>query len=1410
MALIPVDLVKFNDVLKRCNLKNTTKSLENWLVKEIDDTFYPLFDAFSRSRIKSLLGVTGNFLRFDKCLLIVTVKYFLIALTKILPVWNNKIMSGDNIDFSIVMSRFSGIFEQNESLFISFLRTQRVKDKLSTLMSNRNADEFYNNNTILEIEVFALEFISIAENLRAIRILEIADQPLPEDIPNVVPQIEGIEEVNLRILYDKVCDIAINHFPSVLSDMMFLERAKSEFNKTESISEDNMKISIFKLIMYTYSRHDKNFNHEILYRSSSFATYKEEFNSLSWTAKSNPSYVESVSKIAKKIFSLLNQTTPDNLKVLNERIDSLKNMIGFCYGIKFLSFKDKHTLLSELKSKSNGKLVYKIDNLRSIYLDLFKRHFTGNKSVLEETILRCNPHCIRNAISYGLEENLMECHQSILFIKEGGSIVTGFDISELAMIILSAEGRNEHMGLPDFPEKGKIWEDGTILFDILLKIYSLNDSLYTDDEQVQAALSDINNGAKAMTNKNILEMVNELKSISLQSLASSFTSESVKIFKKLFNEEEETLNKHFGFIAICYIIHKANSNKQKEFAMLLKDINILHLIGYLGWIMLSDKVSSYSQEADDFVVTNKCKDIFERYILRLLEDNDEILEEKYYYYNNNIKYNEYFNKSELIDKLQNLQIGGQTLQSVLNSADCLHAIGGKLIHIYLTTLEELYNVVKYGVVSKDTIPFYTISERLKPLGIFKKIADDRYIYCVKHIGERVIDLLANENDGLLQPFDNINDRYEHEYSVQEICTSSKTRFWAGRLTRGLSNKNTNMHVIPKFYKYRLYSNEYKIVYEYNVSVPVKSFFKTNKAEVEELLRSTDLFMQHRIEHFAIYTRYIVDFSNMLHQYYETGLIDQNGQFIAEMMDSTVYPYNFDYPDYNDEQQGTVQEKKEQLKNYLYAYHLNYMYSDHEDIIRDFQDNFNNHSNINSFVARDFDSSGNQKSELVYFHDTIGKSSEIFDRDVRKGNKTLFGILSKSKNGINYGNLLVDYLKHDSETKEIYKFQSFNEMLIAKSMVSRVLLKVINPNFINPFYLHIMENETGEDYEKFVVNAKRSAVDKFCDYLNLNRLEPKNKNTDSIDELMLCYLTGIVYYAFLDSIVQDLILPPMLHMDDFQLVKNAINQNFFVQQKPDNLKQFLETYISNTDTSTATSEFRKNLLTEIDKNIKTIYNGLFKFMSLFFDPRNASTYNYNIVNIMSLKPLLDDITSKLNNYSEGIKYFSSIAYQNAENSDEIRSFCDIYCNGKGKFFPSIDNDISYISNPSVFMSEMVDIAQKYELLQTLTMPLSALNTVFDQISKIDTTTYDDMKMRLDIHNYNNFSEVIDDLDAGTFYQDVIDKPVLVNKINGLNDLESLDKIRSLFTNIIKSVTYTRPIITSIICISAYENAALYNQ
>jgi hypothetical protein len=77
--------------------------------------------------------------------------------------------------------------------------------------------------------------------------------------------------------------------------------------------------------------------------------------------------------------------------------------------------------------------------------------------------------------------------------------------------------------------------------------------------------------------------------------------------------------------SIIYMIGKNELERLRKYEELLKDINILHLVGYLGYIMVSDQVTSFSEEAVTFPITNTCKDIFETYILNSHENPNIII-----------------------------------------------------------------------------------------------------------------------------------------------------------------------------------------------------------------------------------------------------------------------------------------------------------------------------------------------------------------------------------------------------------------------------------------------------------------------------------------------------------------------------------------------------------------------------------------------------------------------------------------------------------------------------------------------------------------------------------------------------------------------------------------------------------------
>lgn len=1399
-------LVYGKDKILYCSFVERRKS-PFWKTADLTENFDLLWKLIENNHLKTKWGIRGNLTRPIKCLILILIKYLVNEMDR--SWWeegkpdnaDKLIDTNGNVNFEVIMKPHN--FTALSDFFLNFLKKS---EEIIILYRELLASD--------PIEVAQKDFKDgvldgggASEDIITITIIEYLEQDEGTRDLIKIPETTGIEALVAPVPVPIVPPKDSNVLDGCFEVARTLMRAKAtSFEEIQYVADDNMEVMTLNEL-YDIVTDDVGKKTVIFYTlimpylrrvsSSSLIIIGKDVIIKNITANSSGNYDESVVKIAMQYGDLIENIENKSEELLRE-INALPYKWGFHYGAKLLSFTGDLDIIRVFEKRKERKALYTIADIRNIYNDIFGDcPQKGKRGDYIERIVAENPHTIKNAVTFYTDDNLMAQHKNLFVKLKWPKGDVGFDLCELFTMILSSEGRNEHMGLPDMPEKGKIWTSQNDLEAILWKLHSICRTKDNDKQQLEA-YNDMLQVAKSFLkdSDNVPITVTNMKSI-------------IDEFKTVLGTAYDILPEgpsnevYLPLFAVAYVICKAEMDKLAEYKLLLKDINLLHLIGYLGWIMLSDNASSHSDNADEFEVTNTCKSLIEKYILSILEDTN--IQEQYYYSNKKTEYNPNFDKKIIISKLQELQFNGVKLDNLLNPDDhttCLHGIAGNLIMIYLRTLNELGKAIDIGAISSDDIPEYVSKQRLKPLSVFKHLGNGMYIYAVK--------LYVNGNDLIddnIEAFDYTTNNFNHDYSIQYCNVNDTTRIWVGHYNIEKMYFNDNKH---DHYQNRLYKSGY---FQANprISCPYQiiAFFDRSKLQVAQLLRATDLFMQHRIEHFRIFTRYVIDFSNMLHEYYESGVIDLNGKFVDSIENK---PYKYQKSDWPDIDKDNV--NKENLIDILYAYYFNYMYSNEQELQEDFKKKFSQHLNVNSAVARDYEYENEKltkKSELVYFHDIVGKLSDIFDKDIREGNKGLFGINQTMKdNKTLFSNELVKQLGKETQ------FKDFNDMIIKKSMMSKVLMKILDPNSINPLYMHIMDEITGDNKkDKDVINAaKQSVVKKYVFYMNIDAYDYTNQEEkDKISSYKVIgfkFLKTVIAYTFMANIVQKFIIPPMTQT--YPAIASAINKIYFPVLEP-----MVSVLIR--DVITPVDEIsRENTIvlfkTHIRKMIKQMYTSLYNFLNMFFDETNPTTYNYHIVKMSAYKPLIDEIQ----------KGIDTLEYDNwrtvmIENSE----ITDTYSITPSSIFPDKhDGEKEYIYKNKLLLSEITDMAFKSDLLEKITMPLSGLVLIMNKINDMELPTVLDEDQGMDW--YRNMTDL---LSRGTFYQDLIDLDDAKNAI-GMGTpgrTKPKEKMQHLFENVLKALinTYSAHVpvhfpaawangntALAVICIAAYENVDIYNE
>jgi hypothetical protein len=1391
-----------------CKFANSRDSTRNWSASDLTTYFDPLWKLIGQAKLKSKWNVTGNLLRGHKCLIIVLFKQLLIIL-KQNNYWNAN-YTVEDIDFEEIMKpaifTTIGSFVSEwlkSNIFLEFVKESfidiptRSEDVEDNLISNL---EFIRHHT--------LRFCTYNDNLSLIR--QIADQPPVENPVNenenqVIPPppenpiIDNPHpEYNLESCYKCAYEL-MRKYASRYAYISVAETAVAAPVKfvdvwvKDLVDERKEKLLLLTMLL-PYVRCNK------YYPSFDLYMYKPLVDIVDikrWFG-SNTGYIQSVTGIKNQRLEWIQQ---QNYRSIYDDIKSLPNRWGFYYGGKLLSLEEDFYLRQTFNRKWGGYNVYKIADLREEYADIMGLTSAPAKlpkDVIVDDIAENNPHTIKNAITAYTDENLMDTDRNVFIKLKWPQGDVGFDLTELIAMIYSSKGKNEHMGLIDMPEKGKIWTNQKELENIFTKLKTVSQAHASRNPSQNQHIKDCISGLTSMAKSTLSEIENKTFNTVQDVLQELNGSENIlgnDIYSKysfLYTTTPEDLEKSYWPLAtLAYLCQKAEIDKLTRFKLLLKDINLLHLIGYLGWIMLSDNVSSHSADADDFKVTNTCKDLVEQYIIRIIYDKD--ISKKFCYYNNDVEYHKNFDKKAIIETLKKLSFNNVKLESLLNPNDpttCLHGIGGNLIMIYLKTLHELNDAIDRDIIKRDELPSYLSIQKLKPLSIFKHIGEGNYVYAVKNISNEVPDPLFADKPH----YDNLSfntERIRHKYSLQYLNVNSSIRRWCGHYIIPIKNSE----ILEQKYGNKLDEYVKHIIYDvgqynqdYDTPFQVSNFFQYMSLPLQQLLYATDLFMSNRIQHFTIYVRYVIDFSNILHEYYNNDLLNENGKYDDKENS------RFDYTYFDDNNQADTKDPKQ----FLYS-RLNYFALDHDDSIEEFKKRFNYHLDINSAVARDYSKDDvNQKiSELVYFHDILGKTSEIYDPDIVSGTKSVFGMI-ELLNGNKIGDEVINLIKSKPTESELKSsnITDFNKLVINKAMISKVLLKIMNPNIVNPFFMHIMDEDEhgGIDASAFAV-AKRSVVSKFLTYINFNAFDITN--SDNVLNAKLKYYKIIITYMFIYSIIQKMYLPEFVWSD--QTYRSVINKQWFE----------IDGVITDAFDDFNNIDDVQELRVEIKRIKDRLYNDLWRFLNMFYDDRIPATYRYNILNISALRPLLLKVNTIINNPKEEVQ--NNIV----KHLNELE--LDVYTKTSFEILPKDgDNTKTEINDSDYFISELVDIGYKYDLLERFLIPLEGLEVIFSKISEITELP------TIDLANEDEwYFEILDKLaSTNNNIHAVINDDIIKEKI-GMNEETADAKIEKLFKSLIianmnrfeiddqNTVSKMKYIVVAI-CMCAYEHLNIYTE
>jgi hypothetical protein len=1385
--------IRYDAITKKCDFAKKTR--ENWLMSDYETSFAFIFNMLTLCQFKSRANIRGNMTKPLKSAVIMVANVYFEEGCLIIPQWTQNIKpNGEIVDFKLVHDQegligFFGDFMVQDNVLTIFTELVRliaapaahIPEIQRTFLTAQVPLLRMRASVAVQAEMAVQGLQGLAFNNEALPSVPPPQVPPPQVPP---PQVPIAADEALREAFQNVCR-TVNMLKCANTLRVNYQVMFSDIWNADETNTDLQKIKIFLALMLTYFRvgalttvRDDWF--APIPPDASFEAFVRDFDASRWCAVSGASYIANVKDESIRFGNMI---SGGDYSALMTEINELNNRWGFRYGVKCLSFRHSDDCRYELNGKRAGRVAYYVNDIRKIGSEIFGEPMQDRTMIIYR-ICTDNPHSIKNAVTFYTDENLMALPPSS-FVKVGD---VGFDTCELAMMIVSAGGKNEHMGLPDFPDKGKIWRDNNDLFNIFSKIYNVC-ALDSD------ASREMNAGIAAMMNMSAADLAANIPEAS---------STGLQIFlavrlQHMLDEALKYTEKFYAFIAVIYVIHRRKLEKSAQFKLLLKDINLLHLVGFLGWIMMSDNVISFSEDADDFKVTNTCKNIFEKYVLRLHED--EVPDEKYYYCNNTNTYTPTFDQKNIIKTLKELSLSVQSLEGILNSHACLHGIGFNLVKLYLETLKDLRSSVESGIIKGDEVPAYLDRQRLLPMSMFKRVGEGSvYVWAVKSFkkGPRLLDESVS--------YDYMSSNRNFNYKVCSADIDTGLSGWCADIIVQPNQESMGFSG-QAFYEKRSYSgNDREVIVRNTASDGVSAFLTdhNNDYDVTEMMRATDLFMQHREEHFRIYARYTVDFGHMLHEYYEKGLLDEYGQY--KFTDAQEKPWVTHTP-YADMPADDKLNDAESVKNYLYSeLAVRTMYGEEEELEEEFIEKFSTHLNVNSAVARDFEYDPEtkrliKKSQLTFFHDLLGKSPELYDNKIRNGESSVFGLFKAGDQFV--GDVLLSALRSGEDTtKEVGRYKSFNQAIIKKGMMSQVLMKIMDHDALSPFYLYTNDDNNDNDEDNY--RTQQAAVSKFLFYLNFETIGIAGNETSK--QLAMKSSMASVYYMIVWSVIQVLVLPTYATMPAYSTYRGELLTEYLMSPS-----KLMASFDDGPLEGGISDEGHKERIRVIRKELTF---GLARFLSMFFYPDIPATYNYSIVKLVAFQPLLEDLTRYISRGQE----LQDIKDIIKRVKDDQYNLCHLYCEvdeAPGALFPG---EPSSIFDSTAFMCELVDMTLKYNVVKTIAMPLNSLN-IFNKLSMLTPKSYS-----LEEDSDAMIGNLVGLCRSPVSIQSLIDKNV-TQQLTGTDapTVAYINKkrIEVFYENLLEVMKLARQeelvanpqwnpfdVAASVMCIRAYENTHIY--
>jgi hypothetical protein len=1302
-----------------------------YTLQMLNNYFYFLVNYLLFS-IQNHFGIRGTLRRPILHLFILATRVFVSHILNELNIWNqplyafykSQFSTNDELDFEKI---------QNPELWNSVL-DELIIQKMFMMCRVELVSiiEAIQDNDHMTAEIVFLEnFITGCNNIRLLddeenkQLLLIFAQNHPDfdnallddaDIPLPNEEIENDQQN--ETIYGQLCSLLRNECSQ------FHMPHKSIMNGTYD-TIDKCKGLILNGLLMPFMRYS-TFDLDVIFpvvvceeSNFNYNTYCENFSTIEWVGGTevsiNGTLAEKLKDIKQNIMDLIEELGDDASKdeaknKLEKMILSLKKKAGFLYSIHGLSYVYNIDLEIALHHKQNKKVVYKMTDLQKILSKITNSteedHKTKSRDTLIDEIIIRNPHIIDNAMSLYTDKLLFDIDNTLLLFYTNGDLNIGFDLVELITLINSKRGKNEISGLPDYPDLKSIWSGADNITDILNIVYEF--LKYEEDEYQelrQDLITEVQYTFKE-TDEDIQDIFTngQFKWCNIDNI--DFLSPE-KIPDLLSNERLLPLK------SMIYYIEKNYQQERRQYAQMLKDINLLHIVGLLGWLMLSDNVSSHSQNANDFTLTNYCKGLFETYVMRLGDAEDEDNNQCFYTIPD-MEYHELFNKKDILQQIMDLDYAGEKLGAIMNSATCLHGIGGQLIMVYLKSLQKLKEI-------KEEIgkPFYLKDDLLTPIPVFREIGNGYYIYAVNsyHNKDKNPDSLSSDAN----PFENYrhtkirinaNTReVEEEYyyfSVQVCHPLRGIRKWCcnAQLAEFIQNQNSN-HRIFEMNKVALMNIENVENIDQSQLV---NYFRSQ--ESRSLLYMSDLYMKHRKEHFKVFLRYVIDFSNMLHEYADPqkGILKERkeGMKIFLELSEDVFTKHRMFVPYKSIDQVHYDENMsdEDLINFVMSRMYAAYYFSEEDLSSEFKRKFSKHLNVNATVGREYNPKLTKLSKLVYFHDILGNMASLFESKFRwkENNEQVESYYGFIGNERNVADKLVQNLMMCKGLND-----RFNQMITSKAMISRIIMKFTDRNIINPHF-YILNND-GEDNDDILYRQKLRTVSHFLKYINLNFDDVKDRN--DANEWCDAYFKSIIYYIYFKTMVEVIIRGTAWIEEEspFTNYRRLLEQEFFesftvLATRTEIMHYYEILNIYNEDTWKDHISIRFMQI-QVKLNKEKIVNGLWKFMSLLFSPLGLTSYNYSIENMYIYEEYLKDIGTIINRNGGSLDELKRLVSSHKFTNDE-KNLLQPFMKATGQLFPG-DDKLLY--HPGKFMSEMVDTYHKYDLMMTL------MNNYFPRMEEI---------------------------------------------------------------------------------------------